>query len=127
MVFYTSFVIIAASNLEMVGAMHSGKVKSLVWVGSSKKDLLAQPEEVVKTIGYALHFAQMGMAHPNVKPLSGFHGTGVLEVVENYDGNTYRAIYTVKFENIVFVLHCFQKKSKKGISTPKVDVDFIRS
>ncbi|WP_350304793.1 type II toxin-antitoxin system RelE/ParE family toxin [Photorhabdus viridis] len=65
--------------------------------------------------------------HPDVKPLSGFHGAGVLEVVENHDGDTYRAVYTVKFENIVFVLHCFQKKSKKGISTPKVDIDLIKS
>lgn len=89
--------------------------------------MLALPQDIVKSVGYTLHFSQKGLTPPNVKPLSGFHGAGVLEVIENHDGNTYRAIYTVKFVGVVFVLHCFQKKSKKGIATPKADLDLIRT
>ncbi|AWK14732.1 type II toxin-antitoxin system RelE/ParE family toxin [Candidatus Fukatsuia symbiotica] len=107
--------------------MNAKTEKSLVWIGSSKKDLLELPQDIVKSVGYTLHFAQKGLTPPNVKPLSGFHGAGVLEVVENYDGNTYRAICTVKFASVVFVLHCFQKKSKKGIATPRADLDLIRT
>ncbi len=102
------------------------EVKPLYWVGSSKKDLDALPSDVKDTFGYALHIAQMGGTHDDVKVLSGFAGAGVLEVVENYIGNTYRAVYTVKFGQAVYVLHCFQKKSKSGIATPKPDMDKIR-
>ncbi|MDD2914036.1 MAG: type II toxin-antitoxin system RelE/ParE family toxin [Gallionella sp.] len=101
-------------------------VKPLEWVASSRKDLLSMPEEVVDVFGYALHLAQHGGKHPQAKPLKGFGSAGVLEIVEDDDGNTYRAVYTVKFANAVYVLHCFQKKSNKGIETPKQDIDLIR-
>ncbi len=107
--------------------MNKPTVKPLEWVASSKKDLLAMPAEVVDVFGYALHLAQHGGKHAQSKPLKGFGSAGVLEIVEDDDGNTYRAVYTVKFGNAVYVLHCFQKKSHKGIETPKQDMDLIRS
>jgi phage-related protein len=101
-------------------------MKLLHWVGSSLKDLRALPEQVQDDIGYALYLAQMGGKHADAKPLKGFGGAGVLEVVERHDGDTYRAVYTVKFRAAVYVLHVFQKKSTSGIATPKADVDLIR-
>jgi phage-related protein len=101
--------------------------KPLIWVGSSKKDLMGLPLEVIKLFGHALDFAQRYGQHDSVKVLKGFGGTGVLEVVENHQSGTYRAVYTVKFKEAVFVLHCFQKKSKSGIATPKVDMDIIHA
>lgn len=101
--------------------------KPLEWVGSSKKDLMALPADVRKFFGHALDFAQRGGQHDAAKVLKGFGGAGVLEVVEDDAGGTYRAVYTVKFEEAVFVLHCFQKKSKRGIVTPKEDMDMIRA
>ena len=101
--------------------------KTLVWIGSSKKDLMAFPEGVKNVLGYALHLTQHGEKHLDAKPLKGFGGAKTLEVVEDYQGDTYRAVYTVKFEGYVYVLHCFQKKSKKGIATPKPDMDKIRA
>jgi phage-related protein len=83
------------------------------------------PEQVVDVAGYALYMAQTGHKHPNAKPLKGFGSAGVLEVVEDDDGSTYRAVYTVKFSNGVYVLHCFQKKSRKGIETSKQDKELI--
>ncbi len=106
--------------------MANQKEKPLVWLGSSKKDLMALPVIVRKFFGHALDFAQRGEQHDAAKVLKGFGGAGVLEIVENDQGNTYRAAYTVKFENAVFVLHVFQKKSKSGIATPKPDMDIIR-
>ena len=100
--------------------------KPLIWVGTSKKDLIGFPEDVKQIIGYAIYLAQKGEKHQDAKPLRGFGGTKILEVVESYKGDTYRAVYTVKFEGIVYVLHCFQKKSKKGIATPKPDMDLIK-
>lgn len=100
-------------------------MKPLFRVGSAKKDLLQMPEQVVDVAGYALYLAQSGHKHPNAKPLKGFGSAGVLEVVEDDDGNTYRAVYTVKFNKGVYVLHCFQKKSRKGIETSKQDKDMI--
>src|ERR1700694_2732045 len=100
--------------------------KRLVWVGSSRRDLKAFPEEVKDAIGYALFEAQVGRKSPSAKPLAGFGGAGVLEIVEDFQTNTYRAVYTVKFAERVYVLHAFQKKSKKGIATPKADVDLIK-
>jgi phage-related protein len=85
------------------------------------------PTAVQKFIGFALHFAQHGGQHPASKVLKGFGGAGVLEVVENDAGGTYRAVYTVRFEEAVFVLHCFQKKSKRGIATPMEDMDVVRA
>jgi phage-related protein len=100
--------------------------KPLAWVGSSKKDLMALPLDVRKFFGHALDLAQRGDKHSAAKVLKGFGGAGVLEIVENDAGGTYRAVYTVKFVEAVFVLHCFQKKSKRGIETPKEDLDIIR-
>jgi len=101
-------------------------IKRLVWVTSAKKDLMAMPDSVQDTFGYALHLAQTGKKHEQAKPLKGFGSAGVLEVVEDHAGGTYRAVYTVRFKNAVYVLHCFQKKSLRGIATPKPDMDLIR-
>jgi phage-related protein len=102
------------------------EVKRLHWMGSSLRDLRAFPDEVRDTIGYALYLAQTGGRHDQAKPLKGFGGAGVLEIVEDHDGETYRAVYTVKLANAVYVLHAFQKKAKRGIATPKQDMDLIR-
>jgi len=101
-------------------------IRPLVWIGSTKKDLLALPDAVIDTFGYALHLAQIGKKHEQAKPLHGFGSAGVLEIVEDWRGNTYRAVYTVRFAAAVVVLHVFQKKAKTGASTPKPDVDLIR-
>lgn len=101
--------------------------KPLIWIGSSKKDLTVLPILVRKFFGHALDFAQRGDQHDAAKVLKGFGGAGVLELVEDDVGGTYRAVYTVKFDEAVFVLHCFQKKSKSGIATPKADIEIIRA
>jgi len=101
-------------------------LKPLHWVGSSKRDLVSLPEPVVDLFGFALYLAQDGKKHEQAKPLRGFGSAGVLEVVEDWDRSTYRAVYTVHFESAVFVLHVFQKKSKRGAATPKADIDLIR-
>lgn len=101
-------------------------MKPLYWIGSSKKDLCKFPEEVKDVMGYGLHLAQEGGKHPAAKPFKGSSGAGVLEIVEDYDGDTYRAVYTVKLQGIIYVLHAFQKKSKKGAATPKPDIDLIK-
>jgi len=103
------------------------KEKPLEWIASSYKDLMALPPNVRRRFGYALSLAQVGDQDDAAKVLKGFGGAGVLEVVEDDTGGTYRAVYTVKFAEAVFVLHCFQKKSKSGIATPKVDMDIIRA
>lgn len=100
--------------------------KNLFWIASAKKDLKAMPVQVQSTFGYALHQAQIGKKHEQTKPLKGFGSAGVLEVVEDSGGGTFRAVYTVKFGDAVYVLHCFQKKSTHGIATPKPDMDLIR-
>ena len=101
--------------------------RPLEWVTSSYKDLMALPPAVRRLFGFALSLAQMGDQADTAKVLKGFGGAGVLEVIENDAGGTYRAIYTVKFAEAVFVLHCFQKKSKSGIATPKADMDIVRA
>jgi phage-related protein len=101
--------------------------RPLQWIGSSKKDLMALPPAVQRLFGFALHLAQCGLQHGAVKVLKGFGGSGVLEVVENDEGGTYRAVYTIRFEMAVFVLHCFQKKSKHGVATPAEDMKLIRA
>jgi phage-related protein len=101
-------------------------VRPLYWVGSSKKDLLKLPGRVVDVFGYGLYLAQAGGKHDQAKPLKGFGSAGVLEVVEDWEGNTYRAVYTVRLAGCVFVLHAFQKKSKRGVSTPSKDMALIR-
>jgi phage-related protein len=98
----------------------------LDWIGSSKKDLLAFPEPVIHAVGYALGVAQLGGKHPHAKPWKG-EGGGVFEVVEDYSGDTYRAVYTVRFAEVIYVLHAFQKKSTKGIQTAKADIAMIRA
>lgn len=98
--------------------------KPLDWVGSSKKDFLAFPEPVISEMGNALGLAQFGGTHPGAKPWKGL-GPGVIEIVENYDGDTYRAVYTVRFKEAVYVLHAFQKKSPRGIKTAQTDVELI--
>ena len=100
--------------------------KDLEWIGTSRKDMQALPLPVRRTFGYALYAAQLGERPPDAKPLKGFGGAGVLEVMEDYRGDTYRAVYTVRFEGTVYVLHVFQKKSKHGIGTPKRELDLIR-
>jgi len=101
--------------------------KPLIWVGPSRDELMALPTPVRRAMGYALRFAQAGVKPDQCKPLRGFHGAGVLEVLEDFDGDTYRAVYTVKFAGVVYVLHCFQKKSKSGIATPKATLELIKS
>ena len=100
--------------------------KHVLWVGSSKKDLMAMPDEVKSAFGFALYLAQQGKKHQNAKPLKGFSGAGVLEVVEDCLGDTFRTVYTVKIAEVIYVLHCFHKKSKRGIETPKQEIDLIR-
>ncbi len=103
----------------------SPSLKPLVWIGGSKKDLLAMPDEVQEVMGYALYLAQAGTKHVQAKPLKGQGSAGVLEVVEDRQGGTYRAVYTVKFGVNVYVLHSFQKKATKGIATPRPDLTLI--
>jgi phage-related protein len=101
--------------------------KPLEWIASSYKDLLALPAEVRQRFGFALSLAQMGDRYEKTKILKGFGGAGLLEIVEDHIGDAYRAVYTVKFEEAIFVLHCFQKKSKSGIATPQTDMEIIRT
>lgn len=101
------------------------QLKSLEWVGSSKVDLIEFPQAIRKEIGYALYLAQGGEKAATAKPLRGFGGASVLEVVASYDGNAYRAVYTVTFADVLYVLHCFQKKSKKGVATPQSDIELV--
>ena len=105
---------------------NSPPARSLVWVGSSKRDLLKLPGRVVDVFGYALYLAQTGGKHKQAKPLKGFGSAGVLEIVEDWEGNTYRAVYTVRLARRVFVLHVFQKKSRRGVSTPGREMALIR-
>jgi phage-related protein len=99
--------------------------KPLRWVGTSKEDLRAFPDAVKDVMGYALHLAQQGGKHAGAKPFKGYKGAGVLEIVDDHDGDTYRAVYTVKLRNAVYVLHAFQKKSKKGRATDRIDLATI--
>ena len=103
------------------------RMKPLVWVGSCYRDLTEMSGELQSKFGYALWVAQLGGKHRNAKPLQGFGGAGVLEVVESLDGDAFRAVYTVKFEEAVYVLHVFQKKSTRGIETSKSDVEKIKA
>jgi phage-related protein len=98
--------------------------KPLHWVGSAKRDLLTLPIPVVSAVGYSLGLAQLGGTHPSAKAWKG-QGAGVLELVEEYDGNAYRAIYTVRFRKAIYVLHVFQKKSPKGIATDRRDIAMV--
>jgi phage-related protein len=99
--------------------------KPLRWIGASREDLRDFPEPVRRRVGGALWDAQLGGKAPYAKPLKGFGGAGVLEIVDDFDGNIYRAVYTVKFAQVVYVLHAFQKKSKRGVATPKSEIELI--
>ena len=98
----------------------------MVWIGSSRRDLRAMPEDVRRNIGQALYTAQQGETDPSAKPLKGFGGARVMEIVERDANGAYRAVYTAQFGDTIYVLHAFQKKSKRGIATPKQEIDLIR-
>ena len=100
-------------------------LKDIIWVKSSKKDIKTFPEDVQDEMGYALYEAQHGLKHISAKPLKGL-GSGVMEIVSDFDTNTYRAVYTVSIGDSIYVLHVFQKKSKSGIATAKPDIDLIK-
>ncbi|MGH2461059.1 MAG: type II toxin-antitoxin system RelE/ParE family toxin, partial [Chloroflexota bacterium] len=100
-------------------------MRPVVWVGSSREDLREFPKTARQRIGTVLQVAQDGGKHPDVKPLRGHRGAAVLEVVEDFDGDTFRAVYTVRFAEAIYVLHCFQKKSTHGIATAQRDLDLI--
>ena len=103
-----------------------GISRPLVWVGSSLNDLRKMPQPVRRDIGFALYAAQQGETDPAAKPLKGFGGARVMEIVERHRGDAFRAVYTAQFGEAVYVLHAFQKKSKSGIATPKPDMELIR-
>ncbi len=107
--------------------MESTPAKLLRWVASSRKDLKALPLRVRRGFGLALFDVQLGDTPPAAKPLKGFGGSGVLELIEDDRGSTYRAVYTVRFKDAVYVLHVFQKKSKQGISTPRHEIELIHA
>lgn len=102
------------------------EAKPLRWIASSKSDLSAMPAEGRNDVGHALWVAQIGDRHDDAKILKGFGGAGVLEIVARHDGDAYRAVYTVRFDDFVYVLHAFQKKSKRGIETPKSEFDLVK-
>src|SRR5271156_2635243 len=102
-------------------------LKPVVWVGPTRKDLKAFPRPVQRAVGLALYAAQLGETPPDAKVLRGFSGAGVLELVEDHRGDTYRAVYTVRFATGIYVLPVFQKKSKRGIATPQKEIELIRA
>ncbi|MEH2281853.1 MAG: type II toxin-antitoxin system RelE/ParE family toxin [Nostoc sp.] len=106
--------------------MSEQQEKPLKWIASALDDLKKFPEDVQDVMGYALDLAQHGEKYPDAKPLHGFSGASVLEIVDDFDGDIYRAIYTVKFAGVVYLLHSFQKKSKHGIATPQQDIDLVK-
>ena len=99
----------------------------LVWIGGARADLSSFPDEVKDAIGYALYVAQLGAKHAAAKPLQGFGGAGVLEIVEDHSSGTYRAVYVARFAGRIYVLHAFQKKSRSGIKTPKSEMNLVRA
>lgn len=103
------------------------RLKQVIWIGSAKDDLSGFPLDVRRLMGMAIFDAQNGDEHPSAKALKGFGGRSVLEIVDDFDGDTYRGVYTVRFANAIYVLHCFQKKSKKGAETPRHDIELIRT
>jgi phage-related protein len=104
-----------------------GVSRDIIWVASSLEDLRRFPEPVQKVVGFALFQAQCGGKHLQARTLKGFGGAGVLEIIEDLDGNAFRTVYAVRFADAVYVLHAFQKRSKRGIKTPKRDMDVVRS
>jgi phage-related protein len=108
------------------GIVEEGEPKPIIWIGSSREDLRSFPQKVRRDIGRALYAAQMGDTDPAAKPMKGFGGASVMEIVGRLFGNTWRAVYTVRFRGVVYVLHAFQKKSKSGIATPKSEIRLIQ-
>jgi phage-related protein len=107
--------------------MRRRDLKPVYWIASSREDLKSFPEAIQRSFGYAVFLAQEGKKAPDAKPLKGIvSGAGVLEVVDDYQTDAYRVVYTVRFSNAVYVLHAFQKKAKRGIATPKREIDLIR-
>ncbi len=104
----------------------SDHVKRLVWVGASRKDFSAFPDDIKSEVGYALFQAQQGPRHRKAKSLTGFGGAGIVEIVSSFQGDVFRTVYTVRFASAVYVLHAFQKKSKTGITTPQSEIDLVR-
>jgi phage-related protein len=102
-------------------------IKPVIWIGSTRADLASFPEDVKDAIGFALYVAQCGRKHADAKPLRGFGGAGVLEIIEDHAGDTYRAVYTVRLAGRIYALHAFQKKSKSGIKTPRAETELIKS
>jgi phage-related protein len=102
-------------------------IKPCLFVGPSRRELKNFPDEVRGSIGHALHQAQCGDEPESAKALKGFGGRSILEIVADFDGNTFRAVYTVRFSDVIYVLHAFQKKSKKGIATPRQTIALIKS
>jgi phage-related protein len=107
--------------------MDETPIKTVVWVGPTRKELKEFPRAVQRAVGQALYAAQVGETPPDAKVLKGFGGAGVLELVEDHRGDTYRAVYTVRFATRIYVLHVFQKKSKRGIATPQKEIELIRA
>ena len=105
---------------------HIATPRPVTWVGSSRADLKTFPDPVRRDLGQALYAAQCGETDPAAKPLKGFGGARVMEIVDRHDTNTNRAVYTAQFDEAIYVLHAFQKKSKSGIATPKPEIDLIR-
>jgi|SRR5579863_1609081 len=104
---------------------HERSLKPVIWIGSSRKDLGAFPDPAKNRMGYALFLAQQGGKHIDAKPLKGFGGAGVVEIISDHRGDTFRAVYTVRMAGAVYVLHAFQKKSKTGRETPKAEIELI--
>jgi phage-related protein len=111
--------------LPIVARQTPERLKPVVWVRSSKEDLKRFPESAQSHIGFALQMAQRGGKHSDAKPMRGFGGASVIEIVEDYAGDTYRVVYTVKFGIAIYVLHAFKKKSKAGVATPKHELSLI--
>lgn len=100
-------------------------MRTVLWISAAKRDLMDMPETVITNVGYALYQAQLGI-HPDIaKPLKGFGNASVIELVANNDNSTFRVVYTVRFTDAIIVVHAFQKKSKKGITTPKQEIDLL--
>ncbi len=110
----------------MAAKPDANEPKPVRWIGSSKADLSEFPQDVRRRVGGALWEAQIGRKAPYAKPMKGFGGAGVLEVVDDFDDDTFRAIYTVRFAEVVYVLHAFQKKSRRGVAAPNAELDVIQ-
>lgn len=104
----------------------ASRPRPVAWVGSSRHDLASFPKPVRRVMGQALYAAQRGETDPAAKPLKGFGGASVMEIVDRHDTNTYRAVYTVQFADAIYVLHAFQKKSTRGTATPEREINLIR-